>query len=49
MSRRRTRLSLRLRAALHETRCQECRTSWPLWYQRLCGNEGGPPPWNTTE
>lgn len=32
---------LGLRAALHETRCIECRVTWRSWVQRLLGIKRG--------
>lgn len=34
----------RLRAALHELRCPECRVTWPSWLQRLAWLPGGMTP-----
>lgn len=30
-----------LSAALHETRCRECRVTWKSWAQRLFGIKSG--------
>jgi hypothetical protein len=34
---RRAPFRLRLRAAVHELRCGECRVSWRSWWRRLRG------------
>ena len=39
---------VRVRAALHEVRCLECRVTWLSWAQRALGLEAGfvpRPPW----
>jgi hypothetical protein len=36
--------ALRLRAALHELRCRECRVTWRSWLQRLLGDPRGMTP-----
>jgi hypothetical protein len=34
----------RLRAAVHEIRCRECRVTWASWWQRLVGDPRGMAP-----
>jgi hypothetical protein len=34
----------RLRAAVHETRCLECRVTWTSWWRRLVGDPRGMAP-----
>jgi len=36
-------MSLRIRAALHEIRCIECRVTWRSWLARLLGVGGMEP------
>lgn len=36
-------MSVRLRVALHETRCVECRVTWQSWLARLLGVGGMEP------
>jgi hypothetical protein len=38
------RIKLRVRAAIHELRCWECRVTWTSWLQRLVGIERGMTP-----
>jgi phage baseplate assembly protein gpV len=37
-------MPLRLQAALHEIRCQQCRVTWISWLQRLIGDKRGMSP-----
>lgn len=32
---------LRMKAALHEIRCTECRVTWRSWLQRILGMQRG--------